>query len=60
VKWWPAVTPDGQWPYGGQTRMVLSNNHLQYAVTWYGLALVLVFISGLWHIRALKQRAPQD
>lgn len=54
------ATPEGQWPYGGQTRMVLSNNHLQYAVTWYGLALVLVFISGLWHIRAWKQRAPQD
>jgi surfeit locus 1 family protein len=55
-----AATPDGQWPYGGQTRMVLSNNHLQYAVTWYGLAVVLVFISGLWHIRAWKQRAAQD
>jgi cytochrome oxidase assembly protein ShyY1 len=39
---------------------VLSNNHLQYAVTWYGLAVVLVFISGLWHIRAWKQRAAQD
>ena len=55
-----AATPEGQWPYGGQTRMVLSNNHLQYAVTWYGLAVVLVFISGLWHIRAWKQRAAQD
>lgn len=50
------ATPAGQWPYGGQSRLVLSNNHLQYAVTWYGLAVVLVFISGLWHIRAWKQR----
>lgn len=42
------------WPRGGQTRMVINNNHLQYAVTWFGLALVLVIISGLWHIRFYK------
>jgi len=47
------------WPLAGQTRLVLSNRHLQYAVTWYGLALVLVFISGLWHIRAWKQHKRQ-
>ncbi len=47
------------WPLGGQTRLVLNNRHLQYAVTWYGLALVLVFISGLWHIRAWKQHKRQ-
>ncbi len=40
------------WPRGGQTRMKLANRHLAYAMTWYGLALVLVFISGLWHMRA--------
>ncbi|MBT7641427.1 MAG: SURF1 family protein [Rhodobiaceae bacterium] len=42
------------WPRGGQTRMVINNNHLQYAVTWFGLAIVLVIISGLWHIRFYK------
>ena len=48
------------WPRGGQTRLVLNNRHLQYAVTWYGLAVVLVFISGLWHIRAWKARKSQE
>ncbi len=49
------VAAAGQgWPRGGQTRMVIANNHLQYAVTWFGLAIVLVIISGLWHIRFYK------
>ena len=26
----------------------LPNNHLQYAVTWYGLALVLVVAFAIW------------
>jgi len=29
-------------PIGGRTRIELPNNHLQYALTWYGLAAVLV------------------
>jgi surfeit locus 1 family protein len=29
-------------PRGGATRLELPNNHLQYALTWYGLALTLV------------------
>ncbi|MDB4106469.1 SURF1 family protein [bacterium] len=53
----PEATP---WPRGGQTRLVLNNRHLQYAVTWYGLAVVLVFISGLWHIRAWKAHKLQE
>jgi surfeit locus 1 family protein len=44
------------WPWGGQTRMQIANNHLQYAGTWFGLAIVLVIISGLWHIRFWKSR----
>lgn len=32
----------GGLPIGGQTRVELSNNHLQYAITWYGLALTLL------------------
>lgn len=33
-------------PIGGVTKVVITNNHLQYALTWYGLAaaLVVVFI----------------
>jgi surfeit locus 1 family protein len=37
------ATPNpGGLPRGGQTRISLPNNHLQYAMTWYGLAIVLV------------------
>jgi len=40
-------------PQAGETRMSFPDNHLQYAVTWYGLAvaLVVVFLSyaiGAW------------
>ncbi len=31
----------GGWPVGGVTLIELPNNHLQYAVTWYGLAAAL-------------------
>ena len=42
---------EAPWPRGGQTRISLSNRHLEYAFTWFALAAVLVFISGLWHMR---------
>jgi len=35
--------PGGQ-PQGGQSVIDLPNNHLQYALTWYGLAAALVVI----------------
>ena len=34
----------GGWPEGGQTRLELPNNHLQYAITWFLLAGALVVI----------------
>jgi surfeit locus 1 family protein len=40
------ATPNpGGLPIGGQTRTELPNNHLQYAITWYGLAAGLF---GVW------------
>jgi surfeit locus 1 family protein len=39
-----AMTPPGGVPQAGETRRVFPNSHLQYAVTWYGLAAVLVFV----------------
>lgn len=36
----------GGWPRGGQTRLQLPNKHLQYALTWFGLAAVLLVIYG--------------
>jgi surfeit locus 1 family protein len=44
-------TPNpGGWPKGGQTRLTMANDHLHYALTWFGLALVLVgaFGSVVW------------
>jgi surfeit locus 1 family protein len=34
--------PPGGFPRGGATVINRSNRHLEYAVTWYGLALTLV------------------
>ena len=34
----------GGLPIGGQTRVTLSNDHLQYAITWYALAGALAVI----------------
>ena len=44
----PAPNPGG-YPIGGQTRIDLPNDHLQYAVTWYALAVALVVIFVLYH-----------
>lgn len=34
----------GGWPQAGVTQFELPNNHLQYAVTWYGLAAALIIV----------------
>ena len=34
----------GGLPVGGRTRVELPNRHLQYVVTWYGLALTLIAV----------------
>lgn len=42
------ATPNsGGYPIGGVTLIDLPNSHLQYAVTWYGLAAALVVILGV-------------
>lgn len=40
-----APNPGGL-PVGGITLINLPNNHFQYALTWYGLALVLLVVAG--------------
>ncbi|WP_370339278.1 SURF1 family protein [Parvularcula marina] len=37
----------GERPLGGTSRVDFPNNHLGYAMTWYGLAIGLIFIYGL-------------
>ena len=36
-----AFANPGGWPLGGQTVVDFPNSHLQYALTWFGLALAL-------------------
>ena len=43
-------TPNpGGWPKGGITRLDLPNDHLQYAITWFSLAVALIVIYVLYH-----------
>lgn len=44
----------GGWPKGGVTIIDLPNNHLQYAITWYGLAAALVFVAGFAYVRGSR------
>ena len=46
----------GGWPKGGTTEVNLPNSHLQYVVTWYGLALTLLVIFGVY----ARQRLAAD
>jgi cytochrome oxidase assembly protein ShyY1 len=40
--------PSGGLPRPGALKVNLRNEHLQYAITWYGLALVVVVMFGFW------------
>lgn len=43
------ATPNpGGLPIGGVTMVDLPNSHLQYAVTWFGLAAALAAVLGVW------------
>ncbi len=44
----------GGLPKGGVTQIDLPNNHMQYAITWYGLAVALIAVSlaGLFRRRS--------
>ena len=46
--------PPGGLPKGGVTRIALSNRHLEYAVTWYGIALTLVGVYLAFAINRLR------
>lgn len=45
----------GGLPIGGQAKVDLPNNHLEYAITWYSLALTLIVMFILYH-----RRPPSD
>ncbi len=54
------ATPNpGGLPQGGQTRLELTDNHLQYAMTWFTLALAGLAIFGIWARRAIRAAAEE-
>jgi len=44
-----AAPNPGGWPKGGQTVVDFPNDHLQYALTWFGLALTLAGVYLVYH-----------
>ncbi len=52
----PAENPGGL-PVGGQARIELPNDHLGYAITWFSLALALVVIYVVYHLRGANGTA---
>ncbi len=46
----PAGAP-GELPQGGETVIEFPNNHLGYAYTWFGFAIVAVVMLGFWLAR---------
>jgi surfeit locus 1 family protein len=52
------ATPNpGGLPQGGETRVTFTNNHLQYVVTWFGLALALVGVFIAYACGVLKRKS---
>jgi len=51
--------PD-RWPIGGQTRIDLPNDHFGYALTWFGLAFVLLVIYGVFSWQKPVKTATKD
>jgi surfeit locus 1 family protein len=52
-----APVPPGGWPKPGKLVVALPDNHLQYAITWFGLALALAGVYVVWLAGRLRRRA---
>ena len=44
----------GGWPLGGRTRIDIPNNHLEYAITWFSLAYVLLVVFAIYARRIVR------
>ncbi|MCK9908588.1 SURF1 family protein [Microbacteriaceae bacterium K1510] len=51
-----APVPSGGLPLPGKLEVHLPDNHLQYAITWFGLALALVGVYIFWLVARLRRR----
>jgi surfeit locus 1 family protein len=52
-----APAPPGGLPLPGKLVVALPDNHLQYAITWFGLALGLAGVYAVWLFGRLRRRA---
>lgn len=50
--------PAGGLPHPAPLKVRLRNEHLQYAITWFGLAVVLAVIFAVWAIRRRQTGQP--
>jgi cytochrome oxidase assembly protein ShyY1 len=50
-----APVPAGGLPHPAPLQVHLRNDHLQYAITWYGLAAVLVVMFAIWAARGRRE-----
>ena len=50
----------GGLPIGGQTRITLPNNHIQYAFTWLGLAVAMIVIYVLYGLKRGREKQNLD
>jgi len=48
--------PPGGWPKPGKLSVELPDNHLQYAITWFGLALALAGVYVVWVAGRFRRR----
>jgi surfeit locus 1 family protein len=55
-----AAPNPGGLPVGGVTMVEMPNNHLQYAVTWFGLAAALAGVTAMTLLRRRGVSAPPD
>jgi surfeit locus 1 family protein len=51
-----APVPPGGLPHPAPLKARLRNDHLQYAITWYGLAVVLVVMFAIWAGRRRREK----
>jgi surfeit locus 1 family protein len=59
----PMPENPGGWPRGGTTLINLPNSHMQYVITWYGLAVTLICVFAVFarqRLRALKDEPGQS
>ncbi len=54
------ATPNpGGLPQGGETRVTFANNHLNYAITWFALAIGLAAVFVVWARGRLREAGPR-